>query len=134
MLGQNFNPEGRLYFQLWLAIERGQLDQAREIHAANPISMSAMPFMTWLPFDAALTGDITRTLDEIENPSHPRSIAWITMLQFRDRWIAKHGAIVFRDVFTALRNEPRYQQALVSYGIDDASLANVQVRTSNLWR
>jgi hypothetical protein len=104
MLGQNFNPEGRLYFQLWLAIERGQLDQAREIHAANPISMSAMPFMTWLPFDAALTGDITRTLDEIENPSHPRSIAWITMLQFRDRWIAKHGAIVFRDVSGELRD------------------------------
>ena len=133
-LGPDFHKEGRLYFQLWLAIERGDLDAARDLYAAQPISISALPLMTWLPFDAVLTGDISRTLDEIERPTESRSIVWITQLRFRDRWTSEHVAPAFGNVFESLRSDPRYGRALENYGIDDASLAQIQVHTADLWK
>jgi|AP45_3_1055517.scaffolds.fasta_scaffold315611_1 hypothetical protein len=54
-------------------------------------------------------------------------------LPFRDRWIAEYAAPAFKDAFAALRNEPRYQQALLKYGIDDESLARIEVHTDELW-
>ncbi len=94
--------------------------------------MGNFPFI-WLPLDVVLTGNTSRTLDEIENPTEPSSIVWIMRLQTRDRRISEHGAPAFKEAFAALRKEPRYQQALLKYGIDDESLAKIEVHTNELW-
>jgi TolB-like protein/tetratricopeptide (TPR) repeat protein len=133
LLGPEFDEQGRLYFQLWLAIERGDLDAAQELYTANPIDMSALPFSTWLPFDAVLTGDISRTIDEIEQPTDPRSIVWITQLPSRDRWISEYTAPVFGETFESLRRDQRYGRALESYGIDEVSLSHIELHTADLW-
>ena len=117
---------------MWLAIAQGQLDVARALYASTPKTISNMVY-GWLPLDVVLTGDTSRTLDEIENPTNPESIIWIMRLQFQDWWMSKYGALAFKEAFTALRKEPRYQQALRKYGIDDESLAKIQVHTDELW-
>ena len=85
----------------------------------------------WLPRDVVLTGSTTRTLYAMENPT--RAEVWIPLLPHWDRWMLKYGSPVFKDAFAALRNEPRYQQALRKYGIDDESLAKIEVHTDELW-
>ena len=55
------------------------------------------------------------------------------LLSFQERWMAKYGAPVFQEAFATLRKEPRYQQALRKYGIDDETLRNIQVHTDELW-
>lgn len=87
----------------------------------------------WMPLDVVLTGDTARTLDEIENPRRPSTIGWTLGLPARERWISEHRAPVFKEAFAALRKEPRYQQALRKYGIDDESLAKIEVHTDGLW-
>ena len=96
------------------------------------MTMGNFPLL-WLPLDVVLSGDTSRTLDEIENPTYQQSILWIMRLPFQDRWISEHGAPAFKEAFAALREEPRYQQALRKYGIDDKSLAEIQVHTDGLW-
>ena len=86
----------------------------------------------WLPLDVILTGKTGRTLDAIENPTD-LSLGWIMFLPYRDRWMSKYGSPVFQEAFAALRNEPRYQQALQRYGIDDETLAKIEVHTDELW-
>jgi TolB-like protein len=119
-------------FWMWLAIERGQLNVARALYEPLPTTMSNLSWY-WLPLDVVLSGDTTRTLDEIENPTDGPSIIWIMRLQFQDRWMSEYGAPAFKEAFAALRKEPRYQQALLKYGIDDESLAKIQVHTEGLW-
>ena len=87
----------------------------------------------WLPLDVVLSGNTSRTLDEIENLAYSKSIIWIMRLQFQDRWMSEHGAPAFKEAFAALRKEPRYQRALLKYGINDESLAKIQVHTEGLW-
>ena len=77
--------------------------------------------MMWLLLDVGLTGDTARTLDAIENPTDI-SFGWIMFLPYRDRLMSKYGSPVFQEAFATLRKEPRYQQALRKYGIDDESL------------
>jgi len=129
---EDLPEETRTHFLMWLAIEQGQLDVARALYASTPQAISNMPY-NWLPLDVVLTGDTSRTLDEIENPTNPNSIIWIMRLQFQDRWMSEFGAPAFKKAFAALREEPRYQQALRKYGIDDETLARVQVHTDELW-
>ena len=77
---------------------------------------------------------VGRTIDEIENPSDARSIIWITQLRFREQWVSQYGATIFRNAFDSLQKEPRYQRALVRYGIDDDSIARIRVHTAELLR
>lgn len=121
-----------IFFRTWLAIQQGQLDVARALYRPSPAAMAATA-PNWLPLDAILTGDTSRTLDEIENPTRPGSINWIMRLRSRERWIAKYGATASKEAFAALQKEPRYQQALIKYGIDDETLAKIQVHTDELW-
>lgn len=86
-----------------LAISQGQLDLAHSFYAPTPINMSNRPYI------------------------------WIMLLQNRDHWLTEYGAPLFKEAFAALRKEPRYQQALRKYGIDNDSLARVQVHTDGLW-
>lgn len=86
-----------------------------------------------MPLDVVLTGDTSRTLNEIENRTNVSSIIWIILLHNRDHWLTEYGAPLFKEAFAALRKEPRYQQALRKYGIDNDSLARVQVHTDGLW-
>jgi hypothetical protein len=132
--GQYVAEVEQTYQRIWLAIERGELDIARALYAStpNPKIIGYMPFL-WLALDVVLTEEISRTLDEIENPTTGTSIIWIMRLPFRDRWMSEHGAPVFQEAFAALQKSPRYQQALQKYGIDDATLANIQVHTDELW-
>ncbi len=117
---------------MWLAIAQGQLDVARALYESTPQAISNMPYH-WLPLDVVLTGSTARTLDEIENPTGPSSIIWIMRLPLQDRWMSEFGAPAFKKAFAALREEPRYQQALRKYGIDDETLAKIQVHTDELW-
>jgi hypothetical protein len=87
----------------------------------------------WLPLDVVLSADTSRTLDELDNRTDPGSIIWIMRLRAQERWTAEHAAPAFRQAFAALQQEPRYQQALRTYGIDDESLAKIQVHTDELW-
>ena len=129
---EDLPEETRTHFLIRLAIKRGQLDVARSLYASTPQAISNMPYY-WKPLDVVLTGSTARTLDEIENPTAPNSIIWIMRLPLRDRWMSEFGAPAFKKAFAALREEPRYQQALRKYGIDDESLAKIQVHTDELW-
>lgn len=60
-------------------------------------------------------------------------ISWIMRLRAQERWIAKYGAAATKGAMAALQKEPRYQQALIKYGIDDETLARIEVHTDELW-
>jgi TolB-like protein len=119
------------YFLLWLAIEKGELDDARRRYRSDQIPLTTMPWMHWLPLDVVLTGETSRTLDEIEHPKSVQSMNWIMSLRYREQWLSKYGAPAFREAFNRLHDQARYQAALVHYGIDDDSLAKIRARDNH---
>ena len=129
---KSLSAERQPYFLMWIAIEQGEVADARAFYASTSKRISAMPWY-WLPLDVVLTADTSRTLDELDNRTDPGSIIWIMRLRAQERWTAEHAAPAFRQAFAALQQEPRYQQALRKYGIDDESLAKIQVHTDELW-
>ena len=114
------------------SIERGQFDIARKLYEPLPKTIDNLPY-EWLPLDVVLTGDTSRTLDEIENPTQSGSIIWIMRLRLQERWMAEYGSPPIKNAFVELQKEPRYQQALRKYGIDDETLAKIEVHTNELW-
>ena len=123
-----------MIFNMWLAAEEGKLDTGRELLNVDPWFALHNLVHFWLPLDVALTGDTSRTLDEIESPTDSNTLLWVQKLPVRDRWISNHGMPVFKEAFAMLRKEPRYQAALRKYGVDDESLARIQVHTEGLWK
>ena len=113
-------------------IARGQLDNARALSESSPEMVIKRPLL-WLPLDVALTGDTSRTLDQIESSHSLLASFGVMHLQRSDRWVSRHGGPHLKKAFAALRQEPRYQQALIKYGIDKESLAKIQVHTDELW-
>jgi len=118
-----------LTYKAWLAAELGQREALRAFTLSYPRILMSNLVYYWLPLDVIGSGDTSRTLDEIENLTSPSAFVWVVRLPLRDRWISRYGSPVFKEAFESLRQEPRYQQALRKYGIDEVTLADVQTNT-----
>lgn len=59
-----------------------------------------------MPLDVVLTGDTSRTLNEIENRTNVSSIIWIILLQNRDHWLTEYGAPLFKEALLPCEKNP----------------------------